>query len=222
MSTKKPINLNDLSPADKKKLLTELKQQQKAEGEKVTKARNGYKDLVNKKVPSLFVLLQDSSQSLAKSKKAVYKELQSLVAKKSEVYDREQDQTSHTFTTADGISITIGYRMMDGWDDTVTVGLQKVHDYINSFGKDRNSKALVKTILTLLAKDSTGNLKASRVLQLKKMAAETKNKGFIDAVQIIQDAYRPKKTKQFVTCRYTEKDGSVKELPLNISDVELT
>lgn len=218
---KSEIKLGDLSPAQKAALKKQIEKEMKAESEKVKKERKDYKEHVNKKIPSLFIMLQKCSNDLAKAKKRIYDELQSLVTKKSEVYDREQDQTSHSFTTDEGITITIGYRHNDGWDDTVDVGIQKVTDFIQGLGKDENSKKLVKTILQLLAKDKSGTLKASRVLQLKKLADDIGEPKLQDAIQIIQDAYRPVRTKQFVTCRYKDSTGDTKELPLNISDVEI-
>ena len=215
------IKLGDLSPKEKAALKAELEKELKSEKDAVVQKRKGYKDKVNKVVPSLFTTLEKCSKQLAVAKKRVYDELASLVGMKSEVYDRDQDQSSHSFSTDDGTTIIIGYRMNDGWDDTVDVGIQKVSDFMKSLGKDANSKKLVATVMRLLAKDSKGSLKASRVLQLKKLADDIGDKTFIDAIQIIQDAYRPTRSKQFVSCRYKNPEGAVIELPLNISDAEM-
>lgn len=217
----KEVKLTDLTPAQRQALKKELAKELKKDQDKVKEQRVGYKEKVNKKIPSLFKLLTDCSAQLAVAKKKVYKELASLVEEKSSVYDREQDQSSHSFTTDEGITISIGYRHNDGWDDTVEVGVQKVTDYIKSMGKDANSKKLVNTILQLLAKDKSGTLKASRVLQLKKLADEIGDAKLLDAIQIIQEAYRPSRTKQFVTVKYKDATGANKELPLNISDIDI-
>ncbi len=213
--------LDQLTPQEKRELLNQLKNEQRANEELIQKRRAGYKAHVNKKIPGLFTLLKECNDKLSKTKERIYRDIAALVKEKSEVYDREQDQSSHTFTTDDGISITIGYRMNDGWDDTVDVGIQKVHDRIKEFGTDANSKKLVKVVLQLLSKDGAGNLKASRVLQLRKLAEETKDKSFIDAIQIIQDAYKPVRSKQFITAKYKDDKGATLELPLSISDIEL-
>lgn len=210
--------LAGLSPKEKKALLEQAKKELAAEEQKMKAVRGKYKENVEKVLPKLFTTLQRASQQLATAKKEVYTRLSGLVDEKSKAYGREADQGSHTFTNADGLSITIGYRQNDGWDDTVTVGIQKVTDFLQSLGKDDDSKTLVKGVMQLLAKDKAGNLKASRVLQLKKMAEDTGRKDFIDAIQIIQDAYRPARSKQFVTCKYKDADGTSIELPLSISD----
>lgn len=216
------VKLADLSPAEKAALKKELAKDMKDQEQQVKAKRAGYKEKVNKRIPSLFKVLTECSEKLAAAKKKIYADLVSLVNEKSAVYDREQDQSSHSFTTDDGITISIGYRHNDGWDDTVEVGIQKVTDYIQKLGKDDNSKKLVKTILQLLAKDKTGTLKASRVLQLKKLADDIGDAKLKDAIQIIQDAYRPTRTKQFITCKYKDSTGANKELPLSISDVDIS
>lgn len=226
MATKKAkpqqtVSAKDLSPADRRALLAELKNELKAEEAKVQTKRKGYKEKVNKKLPGLFQVLKEASGILASAKKKVYKELQELVKEKSLVYDREQDQFSHTFSSDEGISITIGHRMLDGYDDTAAVGLQKINDFLESLGKDENSRRLVRTIKKLAEKDSSGNLKPSKVLLLRQLADETKSKLFRDGVQIVQAAYRPTRSKQFVTCRYKGPDGATIELPLSISDVKM-
>jgi hypothetical protein len=221
MKDGKKVTLDDLSPEAIAALKLQLKKETKSKETKVKELRKGYKDEVNKKIPALFRMLTACSAQLSAAKSKVYKELDSLVTMKSEVYERDQDQGTHSFTTDDGTTITIGYRMNDGWDDTAEVGIQKVTDFIKSLGKDKDSKTLVETVLQLLSRDNKGNLKASRVLQLKKLADNTGHKKFIDAIQIIQDAYRPSRSKQFVTCRYKNETGETKELPLNISEAEI-
>lgn len=217
------ITLSELTPQQKKALKAELEKEMKSEQQKVAEQRKDYKEKVNKTLPALFKVLQSCSSSLAAAKKKVYDELAGLVDLKSEVYERNQDkQISHSFSTEDGTTIIIGYRMNDGWDDTMQVGVEKITDYMKSLGKDANSKKLVKTIMQLLSKDNKGNLKASRVLQLKKLADEIGDKKFIDAIQIIQDAYRPTRSKQFVSCRYKNTIGESIELPLSITDAEIT
>ena len=52
----------------------------------------------------------------------------------------------------------------------------------------------------LLKKDKNGNLKASRVLELKKIAKQVGDSEFIDGVKIIEAAYRPNKSSTFIEC----------------------
>lgn len=213
------MDITQLSAEERKALLAQLEKEQQEAKRKVTDERKAYKDLVNETVPTMFDLLQEASLALTRAKRAVLANLQGLVSMKQDVYEREDDQYTHTFTT-DGsdFSITIGHRVNDGWDDTVHVGIGKVKDIVNSLGKDEDSKALVKALLRLLSRDAKGNLKASRVLQLKKLADDTQRPDLIEAIAIIQDAYRPTRSKQFVSARHKVAGGAVIDLPLSITD----
>lgn len=220
MTQQKKVTLDQLSEEEKDALLKELQAEQEKQQNKIKEDRKAYKNLVNEIVPGLFAELVIVSASLSEVKTKVYQSLKTLVQMKGDLYGKDTDQFSHSFTTEDGLTLIIGRRYNDGWDDTVTAGIKKVHDFLEGLGKDDNSKALVKTILQLLSKDKTGNLKASRVLQLKKLAEEVKNPDFTDAINIIQDAYRPVKTKEFVTVRYKDNNGVSVDLPLDISSAD--
>ncbi|MBY0244982.1 MAG: DUF3164 family protein [Sphingobacteriaceae bacterium] len=210
------MDINKLTAQERKALMAELEAEQANEKKRIADERKAYKDLVNEVVPPLVEKLQEMSLSMGRLKSLVYAEMERLVAMKNEVYKKDDGQYTHTFSTDDGLSITIGYRVNDGWDDTVNTGIAKVEEYIKSFGKDEESIALVSLVLRLLSKDAKGQLKASRVLQLKKLADDTGDAGFIDAISIIQDAYRPVRTKQFIAVKVGGKD-----LPLSITEVEM-
>ena len=61
--------------------------------------------------------------------------------------------------------------------------------YIESLAKDDATKALVNAVLRLLSRDGQGNIKASRVLQLRKMAEDSGNEQFLEGVKIIEEAF---------------------------------
>src|SRR5699024_11134901 len=97
-----------------------------------------------------------------------------LIALKDSLYKTKTDRHSNTFTTSDGrITVSLGYRTNDDWDDTVNAGVAKVKEFISSLAKDDTSAALAEMVLNLLAKDRKGNLKASRVLQLRQIAQKS-------------------------------------------------
>lgn len=218
----KQVNLGDLTPDQKKQLMLELQQEQNLKIQEQKQQRAAYKKEVGDTVNVLFDELTSASDYLAKVKSLVLKTLKGFIDTKAKLYDKDTDQTSHTFTNEDGsITIIIGYNISDGWDDTVNTGIAKVNDCIKSFAKDKESKALVDTILKLLSKDGKGNLKASRVLQLKQIAEKTENKQLIDGIGIIQDAYRPVRSKEYVRCEYKAENGDKVTLPLSITDAEL-
>ncbi|MGV4459871.1 DUF3164 family protein, partial [Ornithobacterium rhinotracheale] len=88
--------------------------------------------------------------------------------------------------------------MIDNWDDSLTAGIEKVRDFLKILAKDDNSANLVKVIQRLLKQDTKGNLKASRVIELTKLAEEINNEEFIDAVNIIRQSYKPQRSAFFV------------------------
>ena len=72
--------------------------------------------------------------------------------------------------------------------------------------------------MRLLAKDQKGTLKASRVLQLRKMAEETGNEQFIEGVRIIEESYQPTVTKQFIRADVKGDNGEWVSIPLSVTE----
>lgn len=216
------ITLDQLSPEARQALMLELKEAENKKAKETAEQRKNYKKLVDESVRELFPKLQDASAVISNVKKLCYDTLSTLVKMKSELYESKEDLYSHSFSTEDAnITIIIGHNMLDGWDDTANTGIAKVNEFISGLGKDKKSRDMADALLKLLSKDSKGNLKASRVLQLKQWAEQTGDAGFIDAVQIIQDAYRPVRSKEFVRCVYKGNDGSKLILPLSITDAPI-
>ena len=95
-----------------------------------------------------------------------------------------------------------------------------VTTYIESLAKDDTSSALVSAVLRLLSRNKMGQIQASRVLQLRKLAEESENETFLEGVRLIEECYHPQVSKSFV--RMDEKDpdtGEWRAIPLNISGV---
>lgn len=149
---------------------------------------------------------------------------ESIAAYKSsvdELFRTKSDRHSNQFTTSDGkITVALGYRTNDGWDDTVNVGVDKVKTFIKSLAKDEDSAALTEMVMNLLAKDRKGNLKASRVLQLREIARKSGYPQLIEATDIIQNAYRPVDTCQFISVSYKDDKGVKQTLPLSLAAME--
>ena len=79
-------------------------------------------------------------------------------------------------------------------------------------------KALVKMVLRLLARDAKGTLKASRVVQLRKIAEETGSERFMEGVQIIEEAYQPAISKQFIRAEVKNENGAWVCIPLGMTE----
>ena len=98
---------------------------------------------------------------------------------------------------------------IDGYRDTVEDGIAMVKGYIESLAKDDATKALVNAVFQLLSRDGQGNIKASRVAQLRKMAEDSGNEQFLEGVKIIEEAYQPTISKKFIRAQYKNDKGSL-------------
>lgn len=218
--TNQSINLNDLTPEQLKQLQNQLEEKQKADANRIYKERQQYKQLVDATVNELFAPLQTASDTLAEVKELVFSSFKTLIKMKAELYGKDTDQNTHTFTNEDGsIRITIGNNMTEKYDDTVDTGIAKVNDYLQTLVHDEQSKNLIEVITKLLSKNNKGVLKASKVLELKNLADKSGNKDFIEAIEIIQQAYKPVRSKEFVRCEFKgESTQAFAILPLSISE----
>ncbi|MEO2064465.1 MAG: DUF3164 family protein [Christiangramia sp.] len=202
--------------------MTDLELQEEMKRRQAAKEndRKAYKELVNDTVPGLINTLKWVSETLQKAKLETFKGVTDLLELKEKAYNIKDDQRSHTFTTENGDSLTLGYRVNDGWDDTVGTGIAKVGKFIDSLARDEESAKLVKTINQLLKKDNKGNLKSNRVIELQKLTEEFNNAEFTDGVNIIMKAYAPVKTCFFIEASTKDKQGKDVNIPLSISSVD--
>ena len=181
--------------------------------------RDAYRDLVSKTVEEVFPDLLVTSEALMTAKSRVYDAFACALDLKENIFEVKPDQRSHTFTNKlQDRRVTIGYYVNDGYDDTVEEGIAKVKEFIGSLAKDAESKMLVGAVLKLLSKDQKGNLKASRVMQLRKMADDSGNEMFIEGVKIIEEAYRPVKSKTFVRAEEKTDKGAWINVPLGMTE----
>lgn len=178
--------------------------------------RDTYKKLVLETVPKAMFQLCAASEVISEAKTKTFKFFEDILDLKNQVYGLKEKQQSHTFST-DREEITIGYRINEGWDDTVTAGIAIVESYISSLSKDEETATLVSMLFNMLKKDSKGNLKGSRVLELQKAAADSKNEEFIDGVAIIAAAYKPVRSSWFIEASVINDDGSKTPVPLSMS-----
>lgn len=211
------IILNPEEKAQYEAFKAEQAKKQKAELQRQN--RDAYKNLVNETINSIFPTLEIVSGELATKKSMVYNAFHQALVMKQEIYDVKPDQRSNTFTNDEGTHrITLGQYTIDNYDDTVNEGIEKVKKYISSLAKDKESSMLVNGLMKLLSRDQQGNLKASRVMQLRKMAEESQNEVFIDGVKIIEASYRPAVSKYYVKAEKKNEHGAWVIVPLGMTE----
>ena len=199
-----------------KKQLLEEEKQKKAERKAKIEA---YKNLVDETVINSIDKIKNISAQIMMSKKEVFDDFKSIMELKAELYGVKDNQQSHTFTTSDGkISITLGNRMLDSFDDTVHTGIEKVKNYIYRVVQDENSQ-LLEIVNLLLKKDKNGNLKASRVMELERIAGNIDDAELSEGVQIIKEAWKPQKSKTFIEAYYKDENGNKINIPLSMTTV---
>jgi len=215
------MNLNDLTPAQRAELKAQLEAAERAEKQKRQDDIDAYKQSVDDFVRSTFERMKRVSETMRSEKDSVFTAAETLITLKDELYNTKTDRHSNSFTSADGmVSITLGKRTNDGWDDTVNVGVQKVTDFFKSMARDEEMAALAEMVMSLLSRDKKGNLKASRVLQLREVARKSGYQELIDAADIIQAAYSPVETVEFISVQYKDENGIKRALPLSLASME--
>jgi hypothetical protein len=196
-------------------------QAQKAARERAKADRDTYRRLVSDEVTAAIPILREVSKNLNLVKQKVFKNFEAILDMKGGVMKLVRDsQKSHTFTDSEGrYRLTLGTYMLDKYDDTVEDGVAIVKEYITSLaGENSQTRSLVNMVLKLLSKDAAGNLKASRVLQLRKLANESGSDRFVEGVRIIEESYRPTPSKTFLRAEEWDAMGGWKSIPLGMTE----
>lgn len=198
-----------------KKEAAELRKQQ----------RETYQELVNDELAAAIPELRALSEQIKTTKDTLFSNFRTVLDMKADVVGFKEDgQYSHTFTNTDSsLRLTLGVNTVDGWTDMAETGIGMVRRYLESLATDDKSKALVNAVMRLLSKDRQGNLNASKVLQLQKMAEESEDDQFIEAVKIIRESYQPTETRRYIRAQYRDEStgNAWRNIPLSITDVDL-
>lgn len=200
----------------------------KAEDEKKQAAaerkrqREEYATMVDDEINTAIPQLRELSEAIRTVKDTVFGNFDAILKMKAEILGlTKDDQRSHTFTNSDStLRITLGVNCIDVYRDTVEDGIAMVKAYIESLATDDKSKVLVSAVLRLLSRDGQGNLKASRVLQLRKMAEESGDERFIEGVRIIEESYQPTVTKRYIRAEYKDSKNAWRYIPLDMTAVD--
>jgi hypothetical protein len=216
------IDLNKLTPQQRIQLAKELEEAKKAEKQAEKVQRETYKILVSDTVTDVFKPLVGLSKHILNIKKLVFDSFDAIIEMKEEIYGVKQGQQSHTFTdTSSTISVKIGYRVTDGYDDTFSTGIEKVKNYMARLTDTEGAEKFRKILSALLRTDAKGNLKPSRVMELRQYANEEQDEELNDGVRIIEESYKPVKSCQFVEVKFKDDNNKWHSLPLSISAFDL-
>ena len=193
----------------------------KAAEKKARADREQYRQLVDDEIERSIPVLEEISGRIKESKQRVMDNFKTILEMKGDLFKTKlkEDQRSHTFTNSKGNKrITLGVYVTDGYRDTVEDGIAIVKEYIESLAKDDKTRSLVSMVLRLLARDAKGTLKASRIVQLRKVAMETGDDRFMEGVRIIEESYQPEVSKQFIRAEIKNENGMWKPIPLGMTE----
>ena len=193
----------------------------KAAEEKAKADREMYKQMVDEEIERSIPVLLGISEEIKESKQKVLDNFKTILEMKSDLFKTKvrDDQRSHTFTNSKGDKrITLGVYVTDGYRDTVEDGIAIVKEYIASLANDEKTQALVNMVFRLLSRDAKGTLKASRIVQLRKVAEDTGDARFLEGVRIIEESYQPEVSKQFIRAEVKDKNGMWKPIPLGMTE----
>ena len=197
--------------------------EQKAREEQRKALQSDYVDLVDNEIGAAYVQLSLLSTEMAQIKRAVFDNFRSVIEMKTEQLGlgKEEGQKTHTFTNSDStLRLTLGNYTVDAYRDTVDEGIRMVTDYIESLAKDDATGALVSAVLRLLSRNKAGQIKASRVLQLRRLAEESGSEQFLNGVKLIEESYHPQVSKSFIRIEAKSSDtGEWQNIPLSLSGV---
>lgn len=191
--------------------------------EKARRMREEYTKMVDREIDGIMPELVDVSKAIASAKKKAYDNFKAIIDLKEEMFrlrkGEELDVRSHTFTNSRGDKrITLGAYTIDNYLDTAEEGIAIVKEYISSLAKDAESQALVAMVLKLLAKDAKGTLKASRIIQLRRLADESGSARFVEGVKIIEESYSSVPSKTFVKAEVKGENGEWVNVPLGMTE----
>ena len=193
----------------------------KAAEEKAKADRELYRQMVDEEIENSIPVLLGISEEIKESKQKVLDNFKAILAMKSDLFKTKMrnDQRSHTFTNSAGDKrITLGVYVTDGYRDTVEDGIAIVKEYIASLANDEKTQALVNMVFRLLSRDAKGTLKASRIVQLRKVAEDTGDARFMEGVRIIEESYQPEVSKQFIRAEMKDRNGMWRPIPLGMTE----
>lgn len=210
-----------MTSAERAELMAQLEAEERAEKQKRENDIAAYKNSVDEFCRGKFARLQALSNEMRRLKEEIFNDAETLITLKEELFKTKCDRRSDTFTTSDGrITISLGNRTNDGWDNTVEVGIAKVKEYLQSLAKDEDGAKMFEVVMKLLAKDRKGNLRAGAMIQLEQHARRFGDPLFIEGVEIIRQSYRPVDSCQFVSASWKDDHGIRHTLPLSLAAME--
>ncbi|MTK53320.1 DUF3164 family protein [Paludibacter sp.] len=217
------MDIKNLTPEEKASLKAQLAAEEKADKIKAQQDKQAYKALMSDFVEKFFPKLTQIASDLTLAKADLFESAAAIFELKKQVFNISAEawgkQQSHDISNADySKTITLGFNYTDGWDiDVTNAGVSRINDWLSNKIKEGNQESFVNITRALLKPDKNGVLKASRILDLANQAKEYGDQELIEAVQMIQEAYRPERSSTYILAKYKDENGKKINLQLSMS-----
>lgn len=207
-------NVAAMSAKERKQLFKQLEEQEKTEKKKRLENVEALKGMQDQFCASWLKRLFSFSEEQSRIVDLVFQDTAKLIALKSELYELDNDQGSHTFTARDGSgSIKVGYNMVIGFDGTSDIGVQKIQSYLSSLSKDDTNRGKIEKILNvLMQRNKKGELNPTRVMDLSNLKLEIDDEQFSEGVDIVVAAQFKTRTSSYVEGWMRRTDDNGKEI----------
>lgn len=184
-----------------------------------------YKSMVDEAVNATVIEARTLNEQITNLKEGILGRFKAIIDMKEDLFKDKKNMAregrfTDTFTNSESsVRVTLGYCTKDAYDDTYTAGVDMVHEYIESLASDDKSRQLTQMVNTLLSERSKGGqLKAQNVLRLEQMASESGEEKFIEGMKVIREAYRPAKSKVFVTVEVKDDNNEWRSISMNMTN----
>lgn len=185
------ININALSPEEKKALKASLEAERKEELRVERENKELLKQLENDVVLGQIDFFIDKRQDIEERIENLFKNIETAIDLRAQVYgNKKREQDSHTFTLDDGsASIKVGFNVRPSFNGTEAEGIVKIQEYMSSLAGDtENEKILMDMIKIFLKTDSQGNYDPKKVRELNSVRDRANSELFNAGMDIINDA----------------------------------
>ena len=216
------IDINALSPEEKKALKASLEAERKEELRVERENKELLKQLENDVVLGQIDFFIDKRQDIEDRIENLFKNIETAIDLRAQVYgNKKREQDSHTFTLDDGsASIKVGFNVRPSFNGTEAEGIVKIQEYMSSLAGDtENEKILMDMIKIFLKTDSQGNYDPKKVRELNSVRDRANSELFNAGMDIINDAMIDIRTSRYARGYKMVDfgDGIIKRVNFNFS-----
>lgn len=216
------IDITQLTDEQKKALQKQLKEEEKAEKDRIAQEKKISKGLKDTLVLENVDFLIDTRNGVEEKVVKMLSDVETILKIEAKLYkSKSEDQDSFSHTLDDGTAnIKIGWNVKPTFNGTEIHGIIKLKEFMTSLvGDSENEKLLMEILNIALKTDDKGNYNPQKVRGLDKLREKAKSDLFNEAMDIINEATIDIRTSRFVRGYKMVDfgDGNIKRVNFNFS-----